>query len=67
MSDYGSNARFICPNCQAVNVVWLSVPEPDYTAEKMSDMDSEGEDEVTCTSCGETFMGSAQDLCLIVR
>jgi len=52
-----SNISFVCPSCSEHIRQDVSVPEPNYTAEKMRDMVSDGEIEIQCDACGDVFEG----------
>lgn len=56
---YTSNVSFLCPLCKKVSNTEVAVPEPDYSAEKMSDMTSDDAVYVSCSDCDAEFDGYA--------
>lgn len=50
-----STVQFTCPVCGHVNQQDVDVPEPNYMAEKSSEMTSEGEAELFCEGCEKWF------------
>lgn len=57
--SFDSQVWFQCPECEADVHSTVSVPEPDFSGEKASDMVSDGEVELSCTECGAVFDGYA--------
>ncbi len=53
---FETHVQFICPRCAAHASTAVDVPEPDWGgAERMSDLNSEGETEVQCPVCASLF------------
>ncbi|GAA6178586.1 hypothetical protein NBRC116594_00240 [Shimia sp. NS0008-38b] len=57
--SFESQVWFQCPKCEADVHITVSVPEPDYSGDKASDMVSDGEVELPCEACNTVFDGYA--------
>ncbi len=57
--SFDSQVWFQCPKCETDVHITVSVPEPDFSGERASDMVSDGEVELPCTECGAVFDGYA--------
>jgi hypothetical protein len=54
---YKADISFGCPKCNAKATDIVDVPEPDWTADRASDMTAEDDLVVECKECGEGFSG----------
>lgn len=54
-----SQVRFECPSCHYLVGTDVDVPELNFSAEKSSDMTSDGHVDVECPICNEVFSGYA--------
>lgn len=53
-----TQARFVCPGCAGRAVCEIVVPEPSWGAsDKMSELGSSDDTELTCNHCGQAFDG----------
>jgi predicted nucleic-acid-binding Zn-ribbon protein len=57
MQRFTSTAAWNCPACGHPNVQEIEVPELDFSAEKTSDMATDGWIEITCDNCTMAFAG----------
>ncbi|WP_152599713.1 hypothetical protein [Hoeflea sp. BAL378] len=56
MQAFQSHVSFQCPTCDKISSGPVEIPEPDWSAaESSSDLNSEGQINVTCTECDEEF------------
>lgn len=62
MQRLETTAKFTCPICHEVATSKVGVPEPNWGAsDKMSELTSESETEVTCDQCEEAFSAYVQN------
>jgi hypothetical protein len=55
MRNYKSDISFVCPACNEPVTASMEVPEPDWTADRASDMVGEEDTEVECPECDMQF------------
>lgn len=59
MSGFECDAQFKCPRCRAEVETTVQLPEPNWTAERFSDLTADDPVEIACPLCEEVFEGYA--------
>jgi hypothetical protein len=55
MQLFQASIRFECPTCKKTADMDITVPEPDWSAERFSDMGSEEQTEIECPHCKSEY------------